>query len=271
MNPCLEMLQRIHASPHFDKVRRAAAPLFDHFGINHFWYYRIDSKGGYTYVGTHGEWGEYCYEHSLVRYFPCLRHPKVLRRGVQLMKAYQNEQYQEVLDVAWKKFQINFHLNLFEICTDSVEAFGFASHFQDSLADERLLNELPLLQYFTKVFRQNNAPLFSFLESQQVDLSAHMGPLFFESPEKIKLPFDRTQFLKRIGCRAIFALTKREKEILQLLAHGYPASYIQQQLHLGLRTVENYIANIKEKLHCSSKVELIQIAQNIELTGFFKE
>lgn len=47
------------------------------------------------------------------------------------------------------------------------------------------------------------------------------------------------------------------------------AGYIANQLQLSTRTVENYLATIKSKLCCQSKLELIQKAQEIASAGFF--
>lgn len=267
MNQFLKMMERTQSSPYYDHMVRFARPLYDHLGINHFWYYRITRNGSYIYVGTHGSWNEYCFGESLHTHFPCLRFTNATKGGISLMKADNTGAYQNVLKTAKEKFQINFHLNLFETCSEGVEAFGFASRFSDHEADDRLLNELPLLRYFINEFRKNHGKLFSLLQENAVDLSAHMGNDYYEKPKGIVLPFERSKFLEAIGCNSFSCLTPREKDIMRLLANGFPASYIKEQLHLGVRTVENYIANIKDKLSCNSKVELIKKAQEALFAG----
>jgi len=268
MSQFLEMFRKIRSSPLHDQAIRFAAPLYDHFGINHFWYYRISFSGAYTFMGTHAEWSEYSFGESLINHFPCLRHPKVLGGGISLMRASPTDlKYKEVREIAWNKFKINFNLNLFENTSEGIEAFGFGTRFDDQRAEERLLNELPLLRYFTTMFRKNNEKLFYLLEENQVDLSSHMGDVFYERPKEILLPFERENFLSKLGCKSLLLLSPREKQILKLLANGFPASYIKEELHLGLRTVENYIATIKDKLDCDSKVALIQKAREISSTG----
>lgn len=267
MSRFLEMLSKTQSSAQYDQMIRFAKPLYDHFGINHFWYYRITSNGTYSYVGTNGSWNEYCFGESLINHFPCLRSPSVLKGGLSLMKAGTNKAYAKVLKTAWDKFRINFNINIFEPCADGMEAFGFGSKFADHEADERILNELPLLRYFFHEFRKKHGKLFTLLQDNAVDLSEHMGPTFHERPKGIMLPLNRQLFLKEIGCASISHLTPREQDILRLLANGYPASYIREVLHLGLRTVENYIASIKNKLSCNSKVDLIKKAREAILSG----
>jgi len=109
--------------------------------------------------------------------------------------------------------------------------------------------------------------LFHLLEENVVDLSANIGEIFHERPKGVILPFERVRFLRELGCHSLLDLTPREKDILKLLANGFPSSYIKEELRLGIRTVENYIAAIKSKLSCRSKVELIKKAQEIASTG----
>lgn len=272
MDQFLEMLRRNRSSPHFERAMRFASPLKDHFGINHFWYYRISNSGAYSYMGTNEDWNEYCFANSLTKFFPCLRHPKILGGGISLMRASPSDiKYQEVQKIAWDKYQINFNLNLYESSADGIEAFGFGTHFNDHKADERLLNELPLLRSFVKSFRKNHEKVFHLLEENQVDLASHIGTDFYQRPKEFSLPLERECFLSELGYSSILLLTPREKELLKFLANGYPASYIKNQLHLGLRTVENYIAALKDKLDCNSKVALIQKAQEISSTGLLDD
>lgn len=272
MNQFLEMLRRNRSSPHLERAIRFTHLLKHHFGINHFWYYRISNSGTYSYLGTNEDWNEYCFGNSLTKFFPCLRHPKILGGGVSLMRASpSNIKYQEVQKIAWNKYRINFNLNLYESSAEGIEAFGFGTPFNDHRADERLLNELPLLRCFVKSFKKNHKKVFDLLNENQVDLAAHMGTDFFERPKDFSLPLERENFLNEIGYRSVLLLTSREKDLLKYLAHGYPASYIKSQLHLSLRTVENYIAALKNKLNCNTKIALIQKAQEISATGLLGE
>lgn len=267
MNPFLEMMSKTQSSPYYDQMVRFAKPLYNHFGINHFWHYRISQMGAYWYVGTNGSWNEHCFGESLIHHFPCLRSPNVLKTGISLMRAGNNQEYAQVLKIAWEKFHIHFNLNLFETCNDGIEAFGFGSRFSDHESDEQILNELPLLRYFIHDFRKKHGKLINLLGDNAVDLSVHMGAAFYERPKQIVSPMHRERLLQELGCSSIAHLSKREREVLRLLASGFPASYIKEQLHLGLRTVENYIASIKNKLPCHSKVELIKKAQELILSG----
>lgn len=56
------------------------------------------------------------------------------------------------------------------------------------------------------------------------------------------------------------AITDREKEILQLMVNGWDAKRIATELNLSVLTVRKHIANIYDKLHVSSKAQVISMA-----------
>lgn len=55
-------------------------------------------------------------------------------------------------------------------------------------------------------------------------------------------------------------LTRREHEVLELLAHGLPNATIAEQLSVSVHTVRNHIANLSAKLGAHSKLEALAIA-----------
>lgn len=57
-----------------------------------------------------------------------------------------------------------------------------------------------------------------------------------------------------------FTLTSREREVLQLVAEGYPNRDIAEVLHISVKTVENHKASLMDKLAMHSTAELTQYA-----------
>ena len=56
------------------------------------------------------------------------------------------------------------------------------------------------------------------------------------------------------------ALSKREEQILQLMATGATSKEIGERLHLSAKTVDNYRSSIMDKLHARNKTEAILYA-----------
>lgn len=61
-------------------------------------------------------------------------------------------------------------------------------------------------------------------------------------------------------------LTKREAECMFLLLKGKSINTIAEVLKLSPRTVEFYLKNMKIKLNCHTKFELIELVQHSEFS-----
>ncbi|MEI6443343.1 MAG: response regulator transcription factor [Nostocales cyanobacterium ELA583] len=55
-------------------------------------------------------------------------------------------------------------------------------------------------------------------------------------------------------------LTVREKEVLELLTHGFSNAEIGNHLHLSPRTVEKYVSSLLRKTETSNRAELVRFA-----------
>ncbi len=90
--------------------------------------------------------------------------------------------------------------------------------------------------------------------------------------DMIEKPFSQSQMISAIeSARAtgaaeaqaaalVHGLTRRERQVLKLLAEGSPNKLVAYQLGLSPRTVEVYRAKIMDKLRVSSLAEAVQIA-----------
>lgn len=55
-------------------------------------------------------------------------------------------------------------------------------------------------------------------------------------------------------------LSKREREVLALLVHGYSLSVIAEKLYISIKTVSTYKTRLMQKLGCTQKSELVDYA-----------
>ncbi len=61
-------------------------------------------------------------------------------------------------------------------------------------------------------------------------------------------------------CLRVASLTRREREILQLVGEGLGNEGLAQRLHLSVRTVETHVQNVLRKLGVHSKLEAVALA-----------
>ena len=59
------------------------------------------------------------------------------------------------------------------------------------------------------------------------------------------------------------SLTGREREVVRLAAKGHTAQQIADRLFIGRRTVETHLGNAYAKLGVTSKLELVQRAEEL--------
>ena len=62
------------------------------------------------------------------------------------------------------------------------------------------------------------------------------------------------------GVRRLQTLSRREKDVLRLIAVGKPNREVAEELHISVRTVETHRANIMAKLEVANAAELIRFA-----------
>lgn len=262
-------LKNINSSPEYEDINKMARLLKDHFSVNHFWYYKTTNEGMFSYFGTNHGWNEYGIQNDLVKYSPNIRHPSTQPLGINFINASASPESEGILNTAWEKFKINFNLNLTTKVNNGIESFGFATNFRDSSVDQHLLNNISLLQNFIKVLKERNKNFFELVDENAIDVGKKFGPMFYNRPKILSLETDRAEFMRRLGYEEILKLTPRETDVMKLLVYGYPAAFIADQLCLSKKTVENYLASIKDKLFCGTKVELIQKARDFQETGYF--
>jgi DNA-binding NarL/FixJ family response regulator len=62
-------------------------------------------------------------------------------------------------------------------------------------------------------------------------------------------------------------MTKREKQVIELIADGYTNKEIALKLHLSTHTVKSHVHNILEKLSLNTRV---QIAKHVHISESYK-
>jgi DNA-binding NarL/FixJ family response regulator len=61
-------------------------------------------------------------------------------------------------------------------------------------------------------------------------------------------------------------MTKREKQVIELISEGHTNKEIAQKLHLSTYTVKSHIHNILEKLALNTRVQIAKYAHESRLT-----
>ena len=93
------------------------------------------------------------------------------------------------------------------------------------------------------------------------------GEKYFTSAvsEILALNYVKSVQESKTNRKGLFELTKKEKEILQLIAQGLSSRDISEKLESSIRTVQVHRFNIMKKMQVKNVVELINAAQDYGL------
>ncbi len=239
-----------------DKITKFCKPLVDHLKINHFYHIVFTHSGHFAAAGLHMEWHECLFsnpEGTLC--LPYIYHNREKLEGFFFSQTLQNNGWEKMSCMASQDFNVNLGLNIIQKIPGGIEGFGFGLKTNDPIQHMALLNELPLLHAFLNEYKKQIKT--NILFENLVDVASLIGPSFFEVPKK-PAPNLRQLILGKMKIKVENPFTRRESEVIEYLLEGYSASQTGDKLFLSKRTIEHHIERIKDKLDCTSKLELIQ-------------
>lgn len=245
-----------------DQIKKATEPLDHHFGISYFIYYRIDNAGHYTGLANRPDWMEHYINEKIFLQDPYLRDPCVYQSGMCLAEQLGPPKYREAITQHAKKFQMDAGIGFIQKKEDGVEFFGFAGDQTTCSLQSLYLNHPHLLKSFARHFKNTLSRVLTQMREEKFSLLEMKGKDFLcRDPicPDISLATQFT-YLNALGI-GIEKLSLREKECLQLLMEDKSAQQTADQLGLSRRTIESYFENIKNKLGCADKKEIIELLQ----------
>lgn len=249
-------LQLRKHSLYSQKIRPLTESLFFSFHLSHFSYFSIDDKGYSSCISTNHEWMEFYLDQELFCHNPFLRKPGVVPAGVYFTCSVRDPGYHRAREKA-SDFGICDSLVISENLGNKTKGFSFG--WNSKLASEHVLvNELPVLKRFCRFFEEEAGSVIDGVESDPILLLPFLNSRFDTSEESFGLSEQsRAVLFSQMGVKQP-KLSTREKECLRLCIEGESARSIAHNLSLSRRTVESYLDNIKVKMNCYSKSELIK-------------
>ncbi len=259
---------------HSDKIQQVTRPLREHFQINYFTYHRIDKNGKYTVLVDRPDWAEYYVEEKLYLTDPMLRNPDVYKPGFCLFEADSSDEHiKKVVREGKEIFNLDFGVIQIEKSQDYVEFFGYFANKAESGLDKLHLNQPEILKSFASHFKSELKPILTEMTGEASSLIDLKGDDYHrKDPIQPNLSREKLlKYLEAIGkkeeIRLASTLSIREKQCILGLLSGYSAKETAAALQLSARTVESYLENIKNKLSCYTKQDLISVGQTLKVLG----
>jgi len=257
----LEAIVRNYIIKYSNQVQKTTQPLRDHFGVGYFTYHRIDNTGKYSVLVDRPDWAEHYVTNQIYLNDPYLRHPSTYQSGMCFIKSHGSEAYKEQLTKAEKKV-LNFEMGVILIQKNEgcVDFFGFSGNAR---LENLHLNHPQLLTSFAAHFKNELRHILTRMEEEACSLIELKGQDFFcKQPICRHIPSDTLlAYYRDLGMHGEVEkaeiLSSRERQCLKLLIENKSAKETAHTLKLSRRTIEYYFENIKNKLACWNKQEVL--------------
>jgi len=251
-----------------ERLKRICSPLVGFMGINHFYHFVYTDAGHFAVAGLDQRWQEFL--HATDEMVPAVKgfyHNREQLRGILFCQTIPNKYWQNIAKTGGEKFNVHNGLQIVHKTDAGIEGFGFALNTDDPHQHMALLQELPLLNLFIDQYKNEIGS--SLIKDSFIDLVEIYGPSLLKAPTSAP-PDMRKVFLGKMKFNIENPFSKRELEVIRELIKGSPtASQVADALYLSKRTIEDHLDNIKVKLDCHSKHELMQELKRLESFGLF--
>ena len=255
---------------HIKEISRICVPLFNNFNLTHFGFLRYMPDGSYLAISNDINWAE-----------------------IHLKNDYASSQYfaEEVCSIAkdtyhaslWPTFcpadrtldalynhGIWHGLNVVQPSAEFVDVYYFATNRENHQIASLYLNHSDLIKRFITYFKNEAKNIIQTAKPESYAYSEVYNKVF---QSKIDNNDDKTSVenfiketeIKKFKISDFPSLSAREVQCMTLLSSGRTMKEIAKCFDLSPRTIESYINNLKNKLGCVSKSDIIKIYERSEL------
>ena len=259
------------------RIQKICEPLHRYLDVNYFWYSHTTADGGFFSIGSKPDMHEYYFTTKLFVHSPFFHNPSLIQPGFYSYRSIQDPKFQQTLDLCVDATNVNLGMSLVMKQGGELLRFGYASdRTKGAEFSDRIINNLPLLKKFNQHFLSEMKPTLKSVHNDLVNLPIELGSAYNKPPKGLQKKttcHDKSLFLDSLGLiehTNISQLTRREMQCMQYLAKGFNSRDIADELELSKRTVQFYIGNIMLKLNCDNRLELIRIADLLNLCGYFE-
>lgn len=251
-----------------NEIAKLTKPL-KQFGIDCFSFLRRFNDFSEINLSNLNNWVIDYYQHKLYQTSLFELDPKIYQSSYLI---WPIESKLKVFDVGKHKYYSNHGITIINKSKNFCDFYFFSTKQPSNAILNFYINHLDKLCQFVQYFKTQTKDLLIHLEknkikfknSHQIDPNVYQN---FKLIEKNIMPSQQkvNLFINEINGRSIFVnknftqenISKREKECLIGLLQGKTAEQIGIVLSLSKRTVEKYFENLKNKLGCQNKTELL--------------
>lgn len=257
---------------HAYDIKEICSPLFSNSPVIYFEYAKFTSDGELSVFSTYPEFANLVIENKLAftkTQFMNLGRYSLLNSSY-IPSSFNFNKYEMITNMA----KFNFNIDHFFCITNkdnvNYELFVFACDAKNNCAIDYYLNNIEFLDNFIIYFKEKARKLLSCPKNPTKLLYFDDIKLVIPKQQKIfptpKLKIDK--FTNLMLDNNKINLAKRELQHLYYLNQGFTAKEIAKTLNISNRTAETIIQKLKIKFTCSSKSELINLFNKLNISKY---
>jgi len=234
-------------------------------GITYFNYIKIHHDGSRELLTNNAPWIDHFYKNSLYKSVAAIDIEHLLPKGYFLWSELKAD------DPAYTHGREIFNIDngISFVVKKKAETllYIFAATRNNYTINNFYVRNIDLLKRFILYFTDSALSLIKKASKNKIYLPEKQ----FIHPRKVMMPNmgveKRSDFLRKTQIKRFYFinqendlyLTKREAECVAHMLNGATAKQTAQLLNISFRTVESHLQKIKEKLHCFSKEDVVNL------------
>ncbi len=240
------------------RVDEVSQPLSRYFGITHFGFIRIFKDGRMLRMANNPKWTSTYFEKAYYNDLDLYSMRDVPENDSRLL-ILTGEPQGEHCSLLCKEFNIWNALAIYEKFAEYSDFWFFSSSPNNTQVINFYLNQVPILKKFAAYFKDKfSQELKNVNPNKLITSTVRIEKSSLDEKQKVQTFFSDLN-INSYKIDDNFSLSKKEFECLFYLVQGRTMKEIARFMNVSFRTVEFHLNNVKKKLHCNKKSQLIDI------------
>lgn len=242
-------------------INELCAPLFAKLDLNYFHYIRLYKDGTMTNLLSRYDWHECFYTNQFRTTVP-LVNPEI-KFGQYNVCLWRGTVSDHALATARNETNLDHPINITVVQKDYFECFAFGARAGNDAVINTYFNNIELLLNYTRSFKEQAADLIKVSVANKFLLPQA------QHAKNLTILDNLDTALTLVGNYGVVKVTFKELEALRWLCKGLSLNEIAKKVRRSARTVEMHLNNLKDKLGCRKKAELIEMGLNNNISVYY--